>query len=548
METGRIKILSIDDNQDNLVTLKALIKEAVPDALTFNALDGEKGLELAAINDPDVILLDIVMPVMDGFEVCKKLKADNKLCDIPVVFITAQKSDKESRIRALEAGADAFLSKPIDLNELIAQIRAMVKIKTANINRTLEKERLDNLIAVQTGELKMIHIATLNLLEDLKRENDSRKKNEEELRDSEKRFRSLIENAFDGIYLTNGRYFYYVNNKFCEILGYTEQELTSPDFDFDGTLTEESLKLVNERARLRKLGKEVPGTYEFQIKTKNGIYKNVEVSTVNLAFGDELNVMGIVRDISDRKRMESQMIQSERLSALGEMSAGLAHEINQPLTTLSLIFDNILLESNVNHVVDLNYLHAKTEKIFENVERIRNIIDHVRAFSRSHNGFINASFNINESIKSALSMISMQYRINGIDLVTHFEKEIPSIIGNDYKFQQVILNLVGNAKDALLEKKNKIKKNFPMSIMIRTRNDKHHIKVEVEDNGIGIKPEIMDKVLLPFFTTKEAGKGTGLGLSISYGLIKEIKGSIDVRSEVLKGTTIIISLPMPEKT
>jgi C4-dicarboxylate-specific signal transduction histidine kinase len=272
------------------------------------------------------------------------------------------------------------------------------------------------------------------------------------------------------------------------------------------------------------------------------------LKSVNLAFGDEMNVMGIVRDISDRKRMESQMIQSERLSALGEMSAGLAHEINQPLTTLSLIFDNILLESDVNHEVDLNYLHAKTEKIFENIERIRNIIDHVRAFSRSHNGYVNAAFDINESIKSALSMISMQYRINGIDLVTQFEKAIPSIVGNNYKFQQVLLNLVGNAKDALLEKKNKLQKNFPMSIIIRTFNDKQYIKVEVEDNGIGIKPEIIDKVLLPFFTTKELGNGTGLGLSISFGLIKEIKGSIDIRSEVLKGTTIIISLPVPEKT
>ena len=128
-----LKILAIDDNQDNLITLKALINDAFPEAVTLTALNGTKGLELAGTEDPDLILLDIVMPGMDGFEVCKKLKTSNEICDIPVVFITALKGDKESRILALECGAEAFLAKPIDEYELTAQIRAMVKIKAASI-------------------------------------------------------------------------------------------------------------------------------------------------------------------------------------------------------------------------------------------------------------------------------------------------------------------------------------------------------------------------------------------------------------------------------
>jgi len=135
MGNRRLKFLANDDNPDNLIIIKALIREAFPDDLVLTALSGPKGLALATTEDPDVILLDIVMPGMDGFEVCRKLKEDKDLRDIPVVFVTAIKGDKEHRILALECGAEAFLVKPIDETELTAQIRAMVKIKTANLEK-----------------------------------------------------------------------------------------------------------------------------------------------------------------------------------------------------------------------------------------------------------------------------------------------------------------------------------------------------------------------------------------------------------------------------
>jgi PAS domain S-box-containing protein len=786
MGNRQIKILAIDDNPDNLVILQALIKDAFPGAVTVTALNGQTGIDLAGSEDPDIILLDIVMPVMDGFSVCKKLKSDHRTNDIPVVFITAQKGDKESRIKAMEVGADAFLAKPIDENELTAQIRAMVKIKQANIEKRNEKERLAKLVDEKIHEQRKTYIATLNLLEDLARENEARKKNEEALRKSEEsladifntvnegiihvsltgevlsvnpafekiveipgeiiigknavhltkellqgksverlipviigvmkgknlsgfqleyknkilevnatinkqsgritgvirditerienekkismlahairsisecisitdtednivfvnnaflktyqydkqeilgnsikmvrspnnpsrlvnailpatlrggwhgellnmkkdgsefpvflstsiiyndngkpialigvttditerkkaeevlrkseeRFRSLVENAFDGIYLTNGKYFYFVNNKFCEITGYPEEELISPDFNFDVTLTDESVNIVNERSLLRQMGKAVAGTYDIQIRTKDGNYKYVEISTVNIGHGKELNVMGIIRDITERRRIESQIIQSERLSALGEMSAGMAHEINQPLNTLSILLDNILLEAKTQHGVTEDYLLKKSEKIFNNILRIRNLIDHVREFSRSHDGYILNLFSINQSIRNALSMVSEQFRIAGIELITHLVDDLPEIKGNTYKFEQVMLNFISNSKDALIEKKGNLKEPYPMFIKITTRFDKQLIYLEVEDNGIGIKQENIDKILMPFFTTKEPGKGTGLGLSITYGLIQEMKGKMSIQSKVLKGTTITVTIPV----
>lgn len=154
MENRRVKIVAIDDNSDNLISLHALINEAFPNAEFYMEMDGGKGLELVAAKHPDVVLLDVIMPGMDGFEVCKRLKADPEMCDIPVVFLTAIKGDREHRIHALEAGAEAFLAKPIDEAELVAQIRAMVKIRKANADKRDENERLNSLVYIRTRQLE----------------------------------------------------------------------------------------------------------------------------------------------------------------------------------------------------------------------------------------------------------------------------------------------------------------------------------------------------------------------------------------------------------
>jgi CheY-like chemotaxis protein len=187
MENHDIKILAIDDNTDNLITLKALLSESFPRSKVFTATSGISGIQKAIEIIPDVILLDIIMPGMDGYETCTMLKKNEQLSDIPVVFVTALKEEKESRIKGLEVGAEAFLSKPIDESELKAQIRAMLKIREANLVRLNEHVRLSAIINERTRELEITHKATLNLLEDLKNENDQRRKTEEELRKSEAR-------------------------------------------------------------------------------------------------------------------------------------------------------------------------------------------------------------------------------------------------------------------------------------------------------------------------------------------------------------------------
>ncbi|PKO99775.1 MAG: hypothetical protein CVU13_04405 [Bacteroidetes bacterium HGW-Bacteroidetes-8] len=173
-----VKILAIDDIQDNLTSLKAVIADAFPEFELFTALSGQKGLELAKREIPDIILLDILMPGMDGYEVCRLLKGDPELVDIPVIFVTALKESRQNRIQALEAGAEAFLTKPIDETEMTSQIKAMLKIRAANLFKRDEKIRLEALVKSRTEELE--------------RELAERVKADEEVRSSEEKFRALV--------------------------------------------------------------------------------------------------------------------------------------------------------------------------------------------------------------------------------------------------------------------------------------------------------------------------------------------------------------------
>jgi len=151
--TAAIKLLAIDDKPDNLTALRAMVRDALPQSLVLTAPNGPAGIALAAAEDPDVILLGSAKPGLDGCEVCRRLKADERLKLIPVVFVTDLTTDAASRVKALEAGAEGFLAQPLDVAELTAQLRAMVKVKAANRSQQLEKGQLEALVAERTQAL-----------------------------------------------------------------------------------------------------------------------------------------------------------------------------------------------------------------------------------------------------------------------------------------------------------------------------------------------------------------------------------------------------------
>jgi PAS domain S-box-containing protein len=277
-----------------------------------------------------------------------------------------------------------------------------------------------------------------------------------------------------------------------------------------------------------------------KIRKKNNILFAAEISVTLIQdpHGIPLSYMVIIRDISQRKKMETKQMHADRMASLGEMASGIAHEINQPLNIISMVMDKILFESAKNGTIDIDFFKNKSNKIFENITRIRNIIDHIRAFSRSHDDYILTAFDINASIENAISMITEQFKHLGISMNVQLEKQIPQILGNTYKFEQVIVNLLINAKDAVIEKKNIKEEAVEMIVEIRSYQENRTLFVEISDNGIGISNDDIHNIMLPFYTTKEEGKGTGLGLSICYQIIKEMKGTIDITSDKFNGTKI----------
>jgi PAS domain S-box-containing protein len=325
MESKKKKILIIDDNKDNHVVLKALLNESFPDISILSALSGAVGLELAASDDPDVILLDIIMPGMDGFEVCQRLKNDKNLGDIPVVFVTSLMGEKETRIRALEVGAEAFLTKPVDEIELTAQIRAMLKIKAANLEKRDEKRKLVSVVEEQLLEIKSTQIATLNMLEDVTRENEARKKSEEALSKSEEKYRTIFENVQDVFYQTNLEgAIIDISPSIFYFSQYTREELIgAPVFTlyFNRSDRQNLINTIFKNGELRD--------YELKFKKKNGEinYVSINARLIYDANGKPTHIDGAIRDIHFRKLAGNRMDISSRILNSLNTSSILSHTI-----------------------------------------------------------------------------------------------------------------------------------------------------------------------------------------------------------------------------
>jgi PAS domain S-box-containing protein len=311
MAKNKIKILAIDDNKDNLITVKALIQDNFPDYTTLTATTGIGGIELAETEQPDVIVLDVVMPGMDGFEVCQKLKANPKTQDIPVVFATALKGDQDKRIRALEVGADGFLTKPLDEPELKAQIQAMVKIKEWVDQKNTAQETLASLVANKTKEIEETQIATMNLLEDLRDENEARRLNEIALRASEAALKKAQQVAHvgswtwhiqqdrlewsDEMYIIFGVDKETFNGKLDEVVA----SRIHPD---DRAAVEASNRSVREE------GKPIPLEYRVILPDSSERLIWAEAGEINIdSNGIPQTLSGIAQDVTERKKAEKQI-------------------------------------------------------------------------------------------------------------------------------------------------------------------------------------------------------------------------------------------------
>ena len=274
-----------------------------------------------------------------------------------------------------------------------------------------------------------------------------------------------------------------------------------------------------------------------------------------------LSLSGVVSDITQRKdaedgklRVERELavhreasVRSDRLRSLGEMAAGMAHELNQPLAGVRGSAEHIILAMERDWELTPATLRTRLTRVIDQVDRMTHIIDHVRLFARESGKPSCSSIDANAVANAGISMLANQFRSQGIGLVSRLSAGLPTVWANAYSLEEVILNLLTNARDSLEQELDTGLTRPEASVSIRTRlidRDGQHIQIEVADNGPGIPPNILESVFDPFFTTKDPDKGTGLGLSICKTIVESFGGTIEIESTVSVGTTAVITLPV----
>jgi PAS domain S-box-containing protein len=269
---------------------------------------------------------------------------------------------------------------------------------------------------------------------------------------------------------------------------------------------------------------------EINLRTKRG--KEVPISwTGSRMVDDEHRIVGLVavgRDLTERKRLEAQLIQSAKLTSLGVMAGGIAHEIRNPLA-ISSAAAQLLLE----RPDDERLRKEATEKIYSGVQRASYIIENLLKFARPPEERM-VPTNINESLEETLSLLANQLRVQRVKLRKDFAPDLPPVVGNKSLLQQVFSNMILNACNAMPD---------GGSLTVVTRATKTGVEIQFADTGVGIPTEHLSKIFDPFFTTMPVGKGVGLGLSISYSIVQQHQGAIEVMSQVGQGTIFTIRLP-----
>jgi histidine kinase len=250
------------------------------------------------------------------------------------------------------------------------------------------------------------------------------------------------------------------------------------------------------------------------------------------------------KNVTDKRLMEQQLQQSSKMATIGEIATGIAHELNQPLNVIKMA-SQYLGDSVKDKYYTEEFIMERVDKIIAQVDRAARIITHLREFGRKSD-FVPRAIDANIPIRMAFDLLGEQLRLHSIKVNMDLDPSLPPINGDSQKLEQVFINLIVNAKDALEENRVTGRENV-ICVKSFRRDPDRAIQIEFSDNGPGIPAHVIDKIFDPFFTTKEVGKGTGLGLSISYGIIKTHQGTIDVKPGS-SGATFVIQLPAYDKS
>lgn len=494
------KILIVDDEESirNLVRMNL----ELDGHQTLMAKDGPTALEIFEKERPEVVLLDVRMPGMDGIEVLRRMK--QTYADAEVIIITGH-GDMDMAVECLRKEATNFLTKPVSDDLLSLAVK-----------RAEEKIALKNKIKQYTRNLETL-VREANV--ELERAYQFRE--------------NIIENSPDAIVcIRRGGEIIIFNSAAERLLGYRKAEVIGK-MNIVEVYPPGGAKEIMKALRSNDFGGQgILQKREALVRAKSGEEIPVYISAALLyEDGKETGSVGIFTDLRERKKLEKQLLRSEKLSSLGKLSAGIAHEINQPLTGV-LTFAHLLAKKFKKDEAT----RKDIEVIVRETTRIRGIVQGILDFAREM-PMQKKPRKIEDLLEQTLRIIVHQQRFFGIELNKEYDPDVPDIVLDSNLMEQVFMNIILNAVDAM---------EGSGALTLKIKHNNGWVDVIFQDSGHGIPEDMIDKIFDPFFTTKDSteGMGMGLGLAVSYGIVKNHNGDIIVNSTVGEGTTFTVRLPL----
>jgi len=369
-------------------------------------------------------------------------------------------------------------------------------------------------------------------------------------RASEEQYRDIVEKSLAGIFIYRDDTVLFANSRFREFLGYGPDEVVGRSFW--GFIHKDDRAKVRDHLTRREAGDATDLRYECRLIAKDGQTVWADIVSSSVEYEGNAAVLVSVYDITEReeinqqrrelsrlaRRQEEQLVHSTRLAEMGEVAAGIAHELNQPLTGIKNYAKNAsyMLQQGVGN----------QEEIIENlrlisgqVDRASRIISQMRELARRTERQM-ALVDVNEKLRETVEFVMPQLKLSGVEVTFALADDLPQVLGDAVRLEQVFLNLLTNARQAMQDKELR-------RLDIRTRHESGvdlPVVIEIADTGKGFSPEVAEKLFTPFFSTKRAGHGTGLGLSISLSIMKDHQGSIEAVGPQGEGATFTVRLPV----
>ncbi len=358
---------------------------------------------------------------------------------------------------------------------------------------------------------------------------------------SEEKYRSLFDSDPNPIFIVAPESLTIIdtNQTAQSTYGYDKSELVGQPFTALGAAEDPEIQ-----AGMARLSKGEALLFPKKKHYKRGrrpFFVNINVSRAE--YGGQDVLIATTTDITESIQKEAQLIQAGKLTTLGVMAAGMAHEINQPLNVIQVSADYILKLLRKGSAPEPAELKEVAEDIIANVARAALVIKHVRDFSRQSE-LVRTRVDLNAPIRDVFKILGNQLKVHQVEVRLELDPHLPPVLADHNRLEQVFVNLVSNAIDAMDEKSERPEITDPTKrLTIRTYAVEGRVAAEVSDTGVGMPESVRQKLFEPFFTTKKTGKGTGLGTSISYGIVKDYEGTIAVASEPGRGTTFTLTFP-----